>query len=253
MHSKRIQEKVKGDYDMIARDFSSTRRALWADFDLFQQELMIYVKEFKKNQAENASWNGEKRKLRILDLGCGNGRLLLGLKEWFEDDFDYIGVDQSSGLLDEARKKHPEQVFIESDFSEILKTGNSCIDEGGFDFIFSIAAFHHLGPKDQLNTLNDWSSLLKKDGLLVLTNWNLHQKRFWKLWLKHLWHHPYGFRGLLIPWKDQVQRYYYSFTKMRLKSLLEKAGFRLLIHDYVKKGEKSGFLKGENILTLAEK
>jgi len=42
---------------------------------------------------------------KILDLGCGNGRLLNFLKN---KKIEYIGVDNSEKLLLEAQKQYPE-------------------------------------------------------------------------------------------------------------------------------------------------
>jgi len=42
---------------------------------------------------------------KVLDLGCGNGRLLNALKD---KKIDYIGVDNSEKLLLEAQTLYPE-------------------------------------------------------------------------------------------------------------------------------------------------
>lgn len=62
--AQKILEKTKRDYEQLAEEFSNTRANLW--FEL--QELAKYVK------------GGDK----ILDLGCGNGRLY----ELFSGRFD---------------------------------------------------------------------------------------------------------------------------------------------------------------------
>ncbi len=140
MHSKRIQEKVKKDYNEIAKEFSDTRTHAWKEFESFTP----YLKE----------------KQSILDLGCGNGRLLSYLQK--HGDFKYIGVDQSAGLLKHAKKNHPKAKFIEADISKKL-------DLKPVDLIFAIASFHHIPPADQVKTLKNWKKLLKKDGALIMT------------------------------------------------------------------------------------
>lgn len=198
MHSKRIQDKVKEDYNQIAREFSSTRNHSWKEFELFIP--------FLKNVA-------------VADLGCGNGRLLDFLTE--HGIKDYTGVDQSAGLLKEAKAKHPKARFIEADISKPLKLEKK-------EALFAIASFHHIPPRDQLATLKLWRAYLKKDGHLFMTNWNLFQRRFLSSWLNPK--RP-SFFGLLIPWKNKVDRYYYAFTKGRLKRLLKKAGFEIVLFE----------------------
>lgn len=40
----------------------------------------------------------------VLDVGCGTGRFL----DWNALDPGYVGIDPSSGMLDQMRKKHPD-------------------------------------------------------------------------------------------------------------------------------------------------
>lgn len=209
MHSKRIQEKVKKDYDQIAKEFSDTRTHPWKEFNQFK----AYLEDGQT----------------VYDFGCGNGRLLSFLKE--EGNFNYTGVDQSKALLEQARKQHPKAKFIEADISRELELDKA-------DIIFAIASFHHIPPKDQANTLQNWRELLKEDGILIMTNWNLFQKRFWKAWLN--FKRP-SFFGLLIPWKNTVMRYYYAFTHRKLNRLLKKSGYQLIHIEC-----------GMNILTIAK-
>ena len=219
MHSRRIREKVKEDYNRIAEAFSETRQHVWKDFDRF---LPYYAADFS-----------------VLDLGCGNGRLL----KWLEEQgvADYLGVDQAEGMIEAARELHPGRDFEVADMA-LFET------EVRFDAVFAMASFHHLGPKDQLDVLRRWRGLLKPGGYLFMTNWNLWQRRFWKLW-------PRSFMKLrqcavLVPWKGTVERYYYAFTKRRLARLLKRAGFEVLEQDYVKNGNSVSLLAAANILTV---
>lgn len=223
MHSRRIQKKVKKDYNEIAGEFAGTRQFPWKDFELFEE---YYRSDFD-----------------VLDLGCGNGRLLQFLeKHGFKS---YLGVDQSEKLLEIARNEHPKQRFLLADMSDLPDLGRK------FDAIFAIASFHHLSPRWQLKTLREWRKLLKPGGYIFMTNWNLHQPKYWWLLVRSLIFPVYGVRGLLVPWRHTVNRYYFAFTKMRLARLLEKAGFVIVKNDYVKEGKTAKLLDARNILTIA--
>lgn len=64
---------------------------------------------------------------RVLDLGCGDGRLIASL-----DPREGVGVDFSAAMVAEARLQHPQLTFVEGDIEDA-----EVIDdlEGPFDFI----------------------------------------------------------------------------------------------------------------------
>ncbi len=225
MHSRRIQKKVKKDYNKIAESFAETRQFPWEEFELF---LKYY--------------DGDED---VLDLGCGNGRLLKFLKK--HGFGTYLGVDQSEKLLEIAEKEHPDQEFLCADMCN-LDLGKK------YDAIFAIASFHHVPPRLQEETLKSWKKFLKPGGYLFMTNWNLYQSKYWPLLFRSFIFPIYGFGGLLVPWKKGfasqvlsnshqrcvVKRYYFAFTKRRLSRLLYKTGYEVHFQD-----------SGKNIVTIA--
>lgn len=75
--------------------------------------------------------------LRVAELGCGTGRnvsriLASGAKS-------YHGFDQSLGMLEVARQKHPAHVFAEADIER-----NIPMADGEVDFILVTLVFEHL-------------------------------------------------------------------------------------------------------------
>lgn len=85
-----------------------------------------------------------------------------------------------------------------------------------------------------------------------MTNWNLHQKKYRPALLKSALG-SYGFRGCLISWKNQLDRYYYAFTLRKLNRLLKAAGYKVLENEYVSDAKSSSIWKAKNILTIAKK
>lgn len=211
MHSKALREKVKRDYNAIAGEFSKSRQRDWKEFEVFRPYL--------------------KKGMRVLDLGCGNGRLVDFLSEW---RVNYTGMDQSEELVKLARRAHPNEHFEVADMAELPAMKEK------WDAIFMVASFHHLPRKEQLRVLKWVVVHLEKDGLLFMTNWNLFQWRFAGTWFKTLFWPRWGFKGLGIPWKGGVRRYYYAFTARELRKLLRAAGFTLLEEQ-----------KGRNFVTIA--
>ncbi len=212
MHSKRIREKIKADYNAIAKEFDQTRQFPWKEFSAF---LPFY-----------------KPDSNVLDLGCGNGRLFAFLKK--QGFQSYLGVDQSEELLKCAKKAHPEAKFLLADIADLPEMKS-------FDAIFAIASFHHLPPTEQGKALRAWKKLLKPGGRLFMTNWNLYQLRFFPLWVKTLLFPRYGLTALQIPWKKQIQRVYFALRLKALSRLLEKNGFKILHEE-----------KGQNLIHIVE-
>ena len=193
-------DEVKKTYEEIAKDFSNTRGYLWPD-------LKPFVKVVKPKES-------------VLDVGCGNGRLLLGLPKTVK----YTGLDISSGLLKEAERIHPGHHFIETDITEpgIWK------HLGKFDHIFCVALMHHLPDRQsQLFVLKQIKSHLKPKATLLITVWNLWQTKYIKYHVDPgtKWRNPYWVN---IPFKGR-KRFCFAYTKPYLVSLLKEAGLPLNI------------------------
>lgn len=223
MHSNRIRQKVKKDYESIGSEFSETRKSSWKEFTFFEPFLTA--------------------NLSILDLGAGNGRLLTFLKKYRVGR--YLGVEQSGSLIEAAREKYPKAEFIEDDMIEFKSKEK-------FDALFAIASFHHVPPALQEETLKTWKKNLKKGGYLFITNWNLQQRKYLPQFFLSIFLPKYGFKGTLIPWKNKLSRYYFSFTKKRLNKLLVKAGYKVLFNEYVNQDSITSVMNARNIVTIAQ-
>lgn len=207
-YAKYLLEKTHQDYDTIAEHFSKTRNFVWEELKSLSQY----------------SFAGE----RVLDLGCGNGRLL----EIFKDkSIDYIGVDSSEKLIEIAKRKYPKAKFQKGDGLNLPFPANY------FDKIYSIAVLHHIpSVKFRLRFLREAKRVLKPEGLLILTVWNLWQQKFLKYHLKFFFlklikKSKLDFKDVFYPWKNQageviVQRYVHVFSKRELKKLVKKSGFK---------------------------
>jgi len=225
-YAKYLLEKTRDDYNLIAEDFSRTRWNIWAEFNIFKE----YVN------------NGD----GILDVGCGNGRLL----ELFKDKIiNYTGVDVSEKLVGLARKKYPNNNFIVAD------NLNLPFPDDNFDKVFSVAVLHTI-PSDELRkkATSELRRVLKPGGLLIITVWDVWRKDTFPLLLKYYFFKLIGkskldFGDVLIPWSDKTERYYHFFIKKELRSLVEKTGLSI-----IKKGvAKNATGKRSNIYLIAKK
>lgn len=254
--TKEIIQKTKCNYDKIAAQFSATRA--------YPRRVMQYfVKKYVRSG------------MKILDVGCGNGILFSLLKDL---KVNYLGIDISSELVAEAKKKFPEANFA----SQRLGCGagpapqkpwhgiNFLVQdalkmdfpENNFDLIFSFAFLHHLSSqKLREEFFKKVYKILKPDGHLICTVWNLFEKS-WRageknyLRMKKIVNSKNNF---LISWKNSqgrvlAERYYYAFTLEELKNLFIKADFKIEEMFYENNGEKTeNILEGKNICLAAKK
>ena len=226
----KILAKNKELYNQIAEDFSSTRYKIWPEFEYFKGYL-------QKNQD-------------ILVLGCGNGRLLELLKEYQPN---YLGVDFSQRLIEQAKQKWPDYNFQIGDALDLSFLNQK------FDIVFLIATLHHI-PSQKLRekVLRNIYSVLKPGGKLLMTNWNLWQKRYLKYIIKYslmkmsqpskeiiegVKARNLDLQDVFVPWQKKYLRYIHSFTELNISRLMKKTGFEII----------KNVSNTRNIITVAKK
>ncbi len=184
---------MMSEYDAFAKNFSQTRQAGWPEFELLRPFI---------NKGE-----------RVLDLGCGNGRLRTFLTECGTHEGDYFGLDASEELLKIAREDNSRDHFFRGNFGQKLPFG---ADQ--FEVIAAIASFHHLLSKpEQQRFFSEVFRTMRPGGKLFLTTWKLPRKYFWGNFGKKNWNIPFG--------KEKHPRIYRKTSVSELKRLAKKAGF----------------------------
>lgn len=204
-----ILNKVVVDYDDIADEFNDTRKYAWYEFEIYKELL-------QENDV-------------VLDLGCGNGRLYEALNV---KNIDYTGIDVSRELLKKAAKNYPKAKFKKGSFLNLPKFRRK------FDKIYCVASFHHIpGTAYRKEALLNMKKILKKDGTIIISVWNLWKKKYRKhIWKSLLNLHKYDFGDTFIPWgKSGINRYYHAFSLFEMRSLLESTGFYVVEELMVKK------------------
>ncbi len=212
-YAKYLIEKTKEYFDKNVEGFSGSRKEFWPEFE----ELKKYIKR------------GE----RVLDLGCGNGRLFPafgGSAVGGETrDIEYIGIDSSEKMIQKAKGKYGNHFQTADIFS--LPFSNSY-----FDSVWMIAVFHHIPSKElQLKALQEIRRVLRKNGRVIMTCW-------------HLFRFPFRKNIMISSKKLKIQRYYHAFTKRELRKLFQKTGFKIEELKYLKRNNKK-----TNILIVATK
>ncbi|MFH1290648.1 MAG: class I SAM-dependent methyltransferase [Nanoarchaeota archaeon] len=135
-----------------------TEKKQWDSSDFFRDgiseigEVRDYLKKNKLNIG----------KKRVLDFGCGVGRLTQALAPFFKESY---GVDISENMIKKAR--------------EYNKFGNKCkylvnvkdnlriFPDDHFDFIYSSITLQHISQKYSLRYIKEFLRILKPEGLII--------------------------------------------------------------------------------------
>lgn len=245
--AEKLIKLTNDGYNKIANKFSDTRQYSWPIFN-----------EFKNYIKENDN---------VLDIGCGNGRLAQ-----FLDNVNYLGIDCSEEFIKIAKEKYKNNSNI--NFERVNVINESFGQDNYYNVVLGIAMFNHVpGREKQLALLNKINKIIKKEGYLILTNWNLFNIKRKKNIYNYLRNRKNIFfqddferfaidtsqlkiRDVITKWQSNKTigyLYYYAFTIFELKKLLGKSGFKLVKAYYEKDGHKSNILYGDNLVTIAQK
>lgn len=227
--AKRIISDLRDDYDKNAVSFAISRDKMWP-------ELKFLFDSAKGNE-------------KVLDVGCGSGRFFNYLK-----DTDYTGIDFSKNLINEAKKRFPNEKFIVGDALSLPFKDNS------FDKVYSIAVLHQI-PKEEyrFKALNEIKRVLKKDGVAFITVWNIKSdskilKSNSSYFLEdknesnkktdsitqYIINHFKKFRKRRNFFLKR-KRYYYIFKKKELSKLAKEVGFKVIEEGVLKRKTRSNF------------
>ena len=144
----------------------------------------------------------------ILDLGCGDGRVL----DFINPLYTYIGIDSDQENIWYAKHKHKENNFICSDIETLELADNV----PKFDYIIMAAILEHL---------NDWKILLKlkdalaENGKIIITTPTPFANKVHKIGAK-----------IKIFDNDAHDEHKMLFDKKSLLALAKKIG--LYVHKY---------------------
>ena len=239
-------------YAYVADQFDKTRQYSWDDFSVFDPLV--------------------KDGMKILDIGCGNGRLF---KYLADRKVEYIGIDANPRFVEiaqETYRDHSSQPkFFVGDIHSLDSTPS--LADQKFDIIFGIAVLHHIPTASlRLQVLKSLKGLLQPGGILVFENWNLWQLR---RRTKTVWHsyvqrnlvkklpweirygisrHDLGISDVITQWgksSNQAFLYYHAFTLHELFGLFTSSGYHVREAYYIRDGKKAHWWDGKNTLLIA--
>ncbi|MBN1411277.1 MAG: metalloregulator ArsR/SmtB family transcription factor [Spirochaetales bacterium] len=193
-------EELKSDYTLLKNKLNELYRQKTRYFDSHASDWDILKREIFGDLDISVEISSRLKKgSKIADLGCGNGNLLMRLK----DKFAYaIGVDKSPGMLEAARKNLSRQDNnIELRLGEIehLPIGNEEVDGVLFNMVL-----HYLPTPVQ--AILESARVVRQGGFLICVDLNNHKNEIMRTRFNHHW---------------------LGFDKKTLTYWLEKNGFKV--------------------------
>lgn len=205
---KDIKDGVKDTYDAIAPFFSKNRTSIWPP---------------------TASFIDTFSPCRLLDLGCGTGRVILyALKK----GCSVTGVDISPAQLD-MTERNIEDAGIDGEFRLVEADMEDLpMEDMIFENCTMIASLHHLPTREaRIESLREACRVLKSGGSIQISVWTWDQERFRE-------RHRERIEGrrerddtdgpepgdLFVPWKDgrKKNRFYHLYGPGELEDEVSK-------------------------------
>lgn len=158
---------------------------------------------------------------RVLDFGCGAGRLSQAFAPHFES---VVGVDISPPMIDLARRhnRHPERVeYVLNERADL-----AIFPPDSFDFIYSNMTLQHMRPRLCRGYLQEMLRVLAPDGALLfqlptgpLRQGNWRRERALQLLYREFWwlfRRPHPYLEM------------YGMPEKRVTAVIERSGGRVL-------------------------
>jgi cyclopropane fatty-acyl-phospholipid synthase-like methyltransferase len=157
-------EKMRRDWDERAREnarfYVNTERTDWTDDDFFASGRRTLAEEILTDMT-NICQGKEPAQMRVLEIGCGAGRVTRALAGLFGE---VHGVDVSGemvALAREALKDMPHARVYQNNGMDL-----SIVPVTDFDFAFSTIVFQHIPSREVIeNYVKEVHRLLKPGAL----------------------------------------------------------------------------------------
>jgi tRNA (uracil-5-)-methyltransferase TRM9 len=151
---QRLNAINRNFYRTTADEFDATRGQAWSGWKMLLPHLST--------------------PLRVLDVGCGNGRFGAFLAESLPGEIQYHGVDNSAALLAHARTDLAAYTHLTTTLTE-LDIIEQPLPDGMYDLVTLFGVLHHVPGAAQRQTfMQSLSERVARQGLLVFAAWRFY-------------------------------------------------------------------------------
>jgi SAM-dependent methyltransferase len=162
-------EKMRNDWDQRARQnarhYVATGQGAWSDDEFFQSGEQN-LREQILTDLENICQGKDPRQMKVLEIGCGAGRITRPLANFFGEVY---AVDISGEMVERARQALSDMpnahIFQNNgrDLGVLLEAG---LRDGDIDFAFTYIVFQHIPSREIIeNYVREVHRLLRPGAL----------------------------------------------------------------------------------------
>ncbi|MGJ3239362.1 MAG: class I SAM-dependent methyltransferase [Anaerolineae bacterium] len=196
-------------YETTAQKFDQTRQRSWAGW----QPLAAYLAA----------------PLRVLDVGCGNGRFGLFLHDVLDGEIIYHGVDNNAQLLAYAR----EALAPHSRLQVTITEQDVIVDPlptGNYDAVALFGVIHHVpGFDNRRHFVTQLAERVAQGGLLIMAMWRFYEyERFRQRFVPFPDDLPVEQHDYLLDWRsgERALRYCHYVDDAELEVLIRASGLQ---------------------------
>lgn len=186
------QVNVHDVYHKIAQSFDKTRYKIWPSVQKFIDDCC-----------------DDKNDLKVLEVGCGNGKNLVYINENYPT-VKVSGCDYCSEFVEMTRRKGIKDCVVANNL-------DLPYSDQEFDVVLSVAVIHHFTTESRrIQAIKELIRVLKPNGLLFVQVWAFEQPENSK--------RQFNSTDELVSWKkknqdEDVYRYYHLFKNRELENL----------------------------------
>jgi len=194
-------------FDPFAIDYE-THHNNSLPFGVKSEEFLVQKIQYVLSISQNIF---KDKNISILDFGCGNGRLAEGLSDWNKLK-SYVGIDDSSATLNEARLKLKDK----HNFSFQEKLTSLKEAQSRFDIILLFNVMHHVNRENRKELVQLLRNFLSDEGIILV----------WE-------HNPYNFLTRLLVKLCPFDKGVKLLTQKYTKNLFSDSGLINIHSEYV--------------------
>lgn len=138
---------------------------------LMYESFQINYKKYYTDSIETAKWltnhfkkHIELKNVKVLDWGCGPGRIIRHLPEIIGNDSEYYGTDYNSKTITWCHQNLKGISFNQNTLKATLPYSDEF-----FDIIYGISVFTHLSEQMHYEWYNELFRILKPKGIMFFT------------------------------------------------------------------------------------
>ncbi|WJL97202.1 class I SAM-dependent methyltransferase [Microbacterium sp. ET2] len=188
-----LREQTRGAYNVVAADYA----AMIPDTSFEAPLDLAMIDEFVRRADARPS-------RRVLDAGCGAGRMLTHLQS-ASPRLEVTGVDLSEEMIALAQQAHPTARFVHADITD------TPFEAEQFDAVLAWYSIIHLAPPQLQNVVTEFARLLAPGGLILLS-----------------YHVGAGERQLIKPYGHDIELRAFLHQTDGVVEMLAAAGFGII-------------------------